>query len=107
MPTSRALWALYSAPSRYLSISVICSRPFLRREHGASLSHRRLIGAQSVMGTACALLGRLSIAALQDFDPPYVRFGSKAEKLELSSRCPLYPRKRISSNTPGMSALCQ
>src|SRR6516164_6028951 len=38
---------------------------------------------------------------------PNVRFGSKAEKLDLSIRCPLYPRKRTSSDTTAMSALCQ
>src|SRR5262249_46717197 len=37
----------------------------------------------------------------------YVGSGSKAEKLDLSIRCPLYPRKRTSSDTSGMSALCQ
>src|SRR5262249_13597612 len=38
---------------------------------------------------------------------PNVRFGSKAEKLRMSKCCPLYPRKRTSSDTTGMSALCQ
>jgi hypothetical protein len=35
-----------------------------------------------------------------------VRFGSKAEKLDASIRCPLCPRKQTSSDTSGMSALC-
>src|SRR5215831_20303657 len=39
--------------------------------------------------------------------PLIVRFGSKAEKLDLSIRCPLYSRKRTLSDTTGMSALCQ
>src|SRR5215813_3751603 len=30
-----------------------------------------------------------------------------ATKLDLSIRCPLYPRKRTLSDTTGMSALCQ
>src|SRR5262249_24144600 len=34
-------------------------------------------------------------------------FGSKAEKLDLSIRCPLCPRERTLSDTTGMSALCQ
>jgi hypothetical protein len=33
------------------------------------------------------------IAALREFSRPYVSFGSKAEKLDLSIRCPLYPPK--------------
>jgi hypothetical protein len=33
-------------------------------------------------------------AAPRNFDPAYDRFGSKAENLDLSIRCPLYPRKR-------------
>src|SRR6516164_2077453 len=37
----------------------------------------------------------------------YDRFGSKAEKRDLSIRCPLYPRKRTLSDATGMSALCQ
>ena len=36
-----------------------------------------------------------------------VRFGSKAEKLDVSIGCPLYPQKRRSSDATGMSALCQ
>src|SRR5262249_9012468 len=36
-----------------------------------------------------------------------VRFGSKAEKLDLSIRCPLCPRERTLSDTTGVSALCQ
>src|SRR5262249_54146609 len=34
----------------------------------------------------------------------HVRFGSKAEKLDLSIRCPLCPRKRTSTDATGMSA---
>src|SRR5215831_13984721 len=37
----------------------------------------------------------------------YDRFGLEAEKLDLSIKCPLYPRKRTLSDTTGMSALCQ
>ena len=39
-----------------------------------------------------------------DFSALYVRFGSKAEKLDLSITCPLCPRKRTLSDTTGMSA---
>ena len=35
-------------------------------------------------------------AAVRDFNPAYDRFGSKAEKLDLSIRCPFGPRKRTS-----------
>ena len=34
--------------------------------------------------------------ALQQKRPLIVRFGSKAEKLRMSTSCPLYPRKRTS-----------
>src|SRR6516165_11558789 len=34
-------------------------------------------------------------------------FGSKAEILDLSTRCPLYPRKQTSTDAVAMSALCQ
>src|SRR5262249_54465880 len=46
---------------------------------------------------------------MRKWDPtdPKVRFGSKAETLDLSIRCPLYPRKRTQSGHAGMSALCQ
>src|SRR5262249_35144416 len=39
--------------------------------------------------------------------PTFVRYGSKAGKLDLSIRCPLCSRKRTLSDTTGMSALCQ
>ena|SRR5215468_3381913 len=35
-----------------------------------------------------------SVAALQDFHPVYVRFGSKADAASSRGHCPLYPRKR-------------
>jgi hypothetical protein len=35
------------------------------------------------------------------------KHGPEAEKLDPNIRCPLYPRKRTSSDTSGMSALCQ
>src|SRR5262249_47927585 len=37
----------------------------------------------------------------------YDRVGQKRKKLDLSIRCPLYPRKRTNSGHLGMSALCQ
>src|SRR5262245_51189933 len=36
-----------------------------------------------------------------------IRFGSEAENFRTSNCCPLCPRKRTSSDTTGMSALCQ
>jgi|SRR6516165_8359338 hypothetical protein len=56
---------------------------------------------------------RQETAAMWDFDQAVgFRSGScplwvKAEKLDLSIRCPLYPRKRTSSDATSMSALCQ
>jgi len=44
---------------------------------------------------------------LQQRRAAHVRYGSKAEKLDLSIRCPLYPQKRTLTDTTGMSALCQ
>jgi hypothetical protein len=46
-------------------------------------------------------------AALRNLNLAFVRYGSKAEILDLSIGCPLYPRKRTLSDTTGMSALCQ
>src|SRR6516165_11869050 len=56
---------------------------------------------------------RQETAAMWDFDQAVgFRSGScplwvKAEKLDLSIRCPLCPRKRTLSDTTSMSALCR
>src|SRR5262249_34799321 len=48
---------------------------------------------------------RQQTAALQDFDPGHVRFGSKAKKFDLSMRCPLWVKSGKAQNEHITSAL--
>jgi hypothetical protein len=75
-----------------------------RRDQGWSIIERE----QQIFSRPVQLREQFEMgnAAMRDFSALYVRFGSKAEKLDLSIRCPLCPRKRTNSRHLGMSALC-
>jgi hypothetical protein len=53
------------------------------------------------------MFGEVDRVSLRQFYGYRRRSGSKAEKLRTSRCCPLRPRERTSSDTTGISALCQ
>src|SRR5262249_3772506 len=73
---------------------------------GADLNCSESVWALS--GSASQMIARQQEpVAVRNLNPAYVRFGSKAEKPDLSIRCPLYPQKRTNRRRLNLSALCQ